>query len=239
MLTPHHITAEQVGDIAETVLLPGDPLRAEFIAKNFLDDAKRYNQVRGMYGYTGFYKGKRVSVQGTGMGGPSMGIYAYELIHAYGVKNLMRIGTAGALQTGMQLKDIVLAMSTCYDSSAAGQYEVPGTLAPTASFPLLHTAYSAAMELGIPVKVGSILSSDYFYHDKGLDSLRPWQAMGVLAVEMEAASLYLTAQRAGVQALCMLTISDLPFSGEACSVMERQTAFTRMMDLALETAIQL
>jgi purine-nucleoside phosphorylase len=237
MLEAKHIGAAQ-GEIAQTVLLPGDPLRAQFIAEHFLEDAKRYTEIRGMYGFTGSYKGKRISVQGTGMGAPSMGIYAYELIHAYGVRNLIRIGTAGALQDDMALEDVVIGMSASYDTAIANQYGTPGVIAPTAAFPLLHLAYSKAQALQIPVRVGNIFSSDLFYHESGLDSLLPWKKMGALAVEMESASLYLTAQRAGVQALCIITISDLPFSGASSTAMERQTAFTRMMQIALETAIE-
>jgi purine-nucleoside phosphorylase len=191
-----------------------------------------------MYGYTGEYKGKRISVQGTGMGGPSMGIYAYELIHGYKVKNLIRIGTAGALQPHLRLKDIVLGLSTSYDS-CMGNYKVPGTLAPTASFPLLQKAYQKAQSLQVKVHAGPILSSETFYNEEGLEALQPWVRMGLLAVEMEAASLYLAAQRAEIQALCILTISDLPFSNEHASSEERQKSFATMMELALETAIEL
>lgn len=233
-LTPHNNA--NVGDIAETILLPGDPLRAKFIAENFLEDAVEYNTVRGMYGYTGYYKGKKISVQGTGMGGPSMGIYSYELIHFYGVKNLIRIGSAGALNSDLKIQDIVIGSGACTDSNYVSQYNLPGIFAPIASFELTRKAYDIAKEKGIDAKVGNILSSDVFYSDGGVDSLKVWSKMNVLAVEMEAAALYMNAARAGVNALCMLTISDLPFEGVSTTTMERQTAFTKMMEIALELA---
>ncbi|CEH34094.1 purine-nucleoside phosphorylase [Romboutsia lituseburensis] len=233
-LTPHNNA--NAGDIAETVLMPGDPLRAKFIAENFLEDAVEYNTVRGMYGYTGYYKGKRISVQGSGMGGPSMGIYSYELIHFYGVKNLIRIGSAGALNKDLKIQDLVIAMGACTDSNYASQYNLPGTYSPIASFELVNKAYDIAKEKNIPAVVGNILSSDIFYNDGGLDVLKSWSKMNVLAVEMEAAALYMNAQRAGVNALCILTISDLPFESVATTALERQTAFTKMMEVALELA---
>lgn len=233
-LTPHNNA--NAGDIAETVLMPGDPLRAKFIAENFLEDAVEYNTVRGMYGYTGYYKGKRISVQGSGMGGPSMGIYSYELIHFYGVKNIIRIGSAGALNKDLKIQDLVIAMGACTDSNYASQYNLPGTYSPIASFELVNKAYDIAKEKNIPAVVGNILSSDIFYNDGGLDVLKSWSKMNVLAVEMEAAALYMNAQRAGVNALCILTISDLPFEGVATTALERQTAFTKMMEVALELA---
>lgn len=235
--TPHN--AAKAGDIAETILLPGDPLRAKFIAETFLENPVQYNTVRGMFGYTGTYKGKRISVQGTGMGIPSIGIYSYELIHFYGVKNLIRIGSAGAIDDSLKLHDIVIGMGACTDSNFASQYNLPGTFAPTASYKLVEGAVNAARELNIEAKVGNILSSDVFYGENGLDSLKSWQKMGVLAVEMESAGLYMNAARAGVNALCMLTISDCPFTGELTSAEERQTAFTNMMKVALEMAYKL
>ena len=176
--TPH--LEAKVGDIAETVLLPGDPLRAKFIAETFLENPVRYNTVRGMYGYTGYYKGKRVSVQGSGMGMPSMGIYSYELINFYGVKNLIRIGSAGAISDKLNLHDVVIGMGACTDSNYASQYKLPGTYAPIASFELLQKAVNNAKELGIDVTVGNIVSSDVFYGDDGLESLKSWQKMGAL-----------------------------------------------------------
>ena len=232
--TPH--IGAQVGDIAETVLLPGDPLRAKFIAENFLEDVTEYNTVRGMYGYTGYYKGKRISVQGSGMGIPSIGIYSYELIHFYGVKNLIRIGSAGALSDKLDLYDIVIGMGASTDSNFAAQYNLPGTYAPTASYELLSKAVEVAKEQGTEVHVGNILSSDVFYGDEGLDGLRKWAKMGVLCVEMEAAGLYMNAARAGVNALAILTISDCPLEGKATTAHERQVAFTKMMDIALNLA---
>lgn len=233
-LTPHNNA--NLGDIAETVLLPGDPLRAKFIAENFLEDAVQYNTVRGMYGYTGYYKGKRISVQGSGMGGPSMGIYSFELIHFYGVKNLIRIGSAGAIHPDLKIKDLVIGMGACTDSNYASQYNLPGTFAPIASYDLVQKAYSTAKEKGINAVVGNIFSSDIFYNDGGVEAMKVWGKMGVLAVEMEAAALYMNAARAGVNALCILTISDLPFEGVATTAEERQTAFTKMMEVALEIA---
>ena len=232
--TPH--IGAQVGDIAETVLLPGDPLRAKFIAENFLEDVTEYNTVRGMYGYTGYYKGKRISVQGSGMGIPSIGIYSYELIHFYGVKNLIRIGSAGALSDKLDLYDIVIGMGASTDSNFAAQYNLPGTYAPTASYELLSKAVEVAKEQGTEVHVGNILSSDVFYGDEGLEGLRKWAKMGVMCVEMEAAGLYMNAARAGVNALAILTISDCPLEGKATTSHERQVAFTKMMDIALNLA---
>ncbi len=232
--TPHN--GAKLGDIAETVLLPGDPLRAKYIAETFLENPVQYNTVRGMFGYTGTYKGKRISVQGTGMGIPSIGIYSYELIHFYGVKNLIRIGSAGAINEDLKTRDIVVGMGSCTDSNYASQYNLPGTFAPTASYELVEKAVNTARNLNIDVKVGNILSSDVFYGDEGLEGLRKWQKMGVLAVEMESAGLYMNAARAGVNALCILTISDCPFTGEVTTAEERQTSFTEMMKIALELA---
>ncbi|MEF9990623.1 MAG: purine-nucleoside phosphorylase [Romboutsia sp.] len=232
--TPHNNA--NVGDIAETILLPGDPLRAKFIAETFLEDVTQYNTVRGMYGYTGYYKGKKISVQGSGMGIPSIGIYSYELIHFYGVKNLIRIGSAGAINEDLKLHDVVIGMGACTDSNFANQYNLPGTYAPIASYELLQKSVDIAKEKGTDVKIGNILSSDIFYSDAGLDNLAKWRKMGVLCVEMEAAALYMNAARAGVNALCLLTISDLPFTGSECSAHDRQVAFTKMMEIALNLA---
>lgn len=232
--TPHN--SAKLGDIAETVLLPGDPLRAKYIAETFLENPVQYNTVRGMYGYTGTYKGKRISVQGTGMGIPSIGIYTYELIHFYGVKNLIRIGSAGAIQEDLKLHDVVIGMGSCTDSNFGSQFNLPGTFAPIASYELLEKAVNSARNLNVDVKVGNILSSDVFYGEDGLEGLRKWQKMGVLAVEMESAGLYMNAARAGVNALCILTISDCPFTGEVTTSEERQVAFTNMMKVALELA---
>lgn len=235
-LTPTPHNNAKMGDIAETVLLPGDPLRAKFIADTFLEDVVQYNTVRGMYGYTGYYKGRKISVQGSGMGMPSIGIYSFELIHFYGVKNLIRIGSAGSINEDLNLHDVVIGMGACTDSNFAYQYNLPGTFAPIASFDLLQKAINIANNQNTKVTVGNILSSDVFYSDAGLDNLKNWSKMGVLCVEMEAAALYMNAARAGVNALCILTISDRPFTGEECSAKDRQVAFTKMMEIALELA---
>ena len=231
--TPH-IGAKE-GDFAKTVLMPGDPLRAKFIAETFLTDAVQVNTVRGMYGYTGTYKGKRVSVMGSGMGMPSIGIYSYELFSFYNVENIMRIGTAGALSEKLKIRDVVFGIGACTNSNYAAQYQLPGTYAPTASFNLLRKAVEAAEAMdGIRYQVGNLLSSDTFYSDSTLDV--NWRKMGVLAVEMEAAALYMNAARLGKNALAICTISDSIVTGEATTAEERQTSFRDMMHIALETA---
>lgn len=230
--TPH-IQADKEGIIAETILLPGDPLRARFIADTYLENPIRFNTVRNMFGYTGTYNGKKISVMGTGMGVPSIGIYSYELIHFYGVKNLIRIGSCGALQETLKLYDIVIGMGASTNSNFASQYNLPGTFAPTASWELIAKAVSIAADKDIRVTVGNILSSDIFYDDNP-DSWKSWAKMGVLAVEMEAAALYMNAARAGVNALCILTVSDSLVTHEQTTSEERQTAFTKMMEIALE-----
>lgn len=230
--TPHMEVKEQ-GIIAETVLLPGDPLRAKFIAENFLENAVQFNSVRNMLGYTGTYKDRKVSVMGTGMGIPSIGIYSYELIHFYGVKNLIRIGSAGSLQEDVKVRDIVIGMSASTNSNYAAQYQLPGAFAPTASWSLLQKAVAAAEKKGADYKVGNIVSTDVFYDDTQ-DAWKKWAKMGVLAIEMEAAALYMNAARAGVNALCILTISDSLVTHEATSSEERQNSFTQMMEIALE-----
>ena len=236
MSTPTVHNNAKLGDIAETVLLPGDPLRAKFIAETYLEDVIQYNTIRGMFGYTGYYKGKRISVQGSGMGIPSIGIYSFELIHFYGVKNLIRVGSAGAINEKLKPHDIVIGMGACTDSNYASQYNLPGTFAPIASYELMQKAIEKANEQGTKITVGNILSNDVFYSDAGLDNLAKWKKMGVLCVEMEAAGLYMNASRAGVNALVILTISDCPFTGEECSAHDRQVAFTKMMEIALELA---
>lgn len=232
--TPH--IAAREGDFAKTVLMPGDPLRAKFIAEQYLEDAVCVTDVRNMLGYTGFYRGKRISVMGGGMGIPSVGIYTYELFHFYGVERILRIGSAGALDERLGLHDLVLAAGACTDSNYAAQFRLPGTFAPVASFPLLECAVAAARRAGIEPAVGNVLSADAFYDDRG-DSLLRWKSMGVLAVEMEAAGLYLNAARAGKQALCMLTVSDCPLRGDSLPAGERETGFRKMMEIALETAL--
>jgi len=233
MSTPHNNANK--GDIAKTVLMPGDPLRAKFIAENYLDDPVCYNEVRGMLGYTGTYKGVPVSVQGSGMGMPSIGIYTWELFNVYDVDNVIRIGTAGAIADNVNLRDVVIGMATSTNSAYANQYDLPGTYAPTASWKLLSAAVKSAEEQGANFHVGNIFSSDTFYDD----TLAKWQKMGVLAVEMEAAALYMNAARAGKNGLCIATISDCPLRGLSCSAEERQTTFRAMMEIALETAVKL
>ncbi len=230
--TPH-ITAKQ-GDFAETVLMPGDPLRAKFIAETFLENAELVNNVRGIHGYTGYYNGKRVSVMASGMGMPSIGIYSYELYNFYDVKNIIRIGSAGAIHPDLKIMDIAIGMGACTNPNYVSQYGLPGTLAPIASFELPRKAVDTAEDLGLSFKVGNLYSSDTFYDD--MSRLGEWQRMGVLAVEMEAAALYMNAMRAGKNALAICTISDCPFTGEASSAEERQNSFTQMMKLALEIA---
>ena len=233
-----HIGAKEKGQIAKTLLMPGDPLRAKFIAENFLADPVQYTGVRGMLGYTGTYKGVPVSVQGSGMGNPSMGIYSYELYKYYEVENIIRVGTAGALHPDLKLKDIVFAMSASTNSSYATQYNLKGYPAPAADFQLLRTAVSKAEAQNLPYKVGNILSSDYFYTED-VSSTTDWMKLGILAVEMESAALYLNAMHLGKRALCILTISDLINTQEATTSEERETAFTDMMHVALETAASL
>ena len=235
MATPHN-SAEK-GDIAKTVLMPGDPLRAKFIAENYLENPVCYNQVRGMLGYTGTYRGVRMSVQGSGMGMPSMGIYSHELFNEYDVENIIRIGTAGALSDNVNLRDIVIAMSASTNSNYANQYGLSGTYAPTASYKLLSEAVKFSESLNLNYHVGNVLSSDTFYDESG--SLSKWKKMGVLAVEMETASLYMNAVRSGKNALCILTVSDCPFRNLSTTAEERQTSFRDMMEVALDTAYQI
>ena len=227
--TPH-IGAEY-GEIADKVIMAGDPLRAKFMAENFLENPVQYNSVRGMLGYTGTYKGKRVSVQGHGMGIPSIGIYTYELYNFYGVKRIIRTGSAGAYHPDLKLGDVVIGIGACTDSNYGAQYGLPGTFAPTADFAMARAAVEKAEAMGVRYKVGNILSSDVFYGDSA-DGWKAWQKMGVLAVEMEATALYMNAARAGKSALCICTISDSLVHGTACSAEERQTSFTNMMEIA-------
>lgn len=229
--TPHNAAKE--GEIAKTVLMPGDPLRAKFIAEQYLTDVTCFNQVRNMLGYTGTYEGKRISVMGGGMGMPSVGIYSYELYNFYGVESIIRIGSAGALSDNVRVRDVVAAMSASTNSNYAAQYKLPGTIAPTADFGLLERAVAVAREKNIPIKVGNILSSDTFYSADTTANDR-WKSMGVLCVEMEAAALYMNAAQAGKKALCLLTISDHIYTGEALSAKERQTSFRDMMEIALQ-----
>lgn len=231
----NHIAAKK-GEIAETVLMPGDPLRAKFIAENFLEDAECYSEIRNMYGFTGRYKGVPVSIQGSGMGMPSMGIYSYELINDYDVKRIIRIGTAGSFHKDIEIKDIVLGLSASTDSNFSHLFKADGTYAPTASWDLILRAKKAADELEIPVHAGNIVSSDVFYKMQE-DWWKTWQRLGVLAVEMEAAALYMHAAWFGIDALAILTISDHFVTGERATAEERQNSFTNMMKIALEAAI--
>lgn len=230
-----HIQAQQ-GDIAETVLLPGDPLRARWIAENFLDNAVQYNNVRGMYGFTGTYKGTPISVQGTGMGVPSISIYAHELINDYGVKQLIRVGSAGAYQKDIKVRDIVLAMAASTNSNINRIHFNQDSFAPVADFELFTRAVSKAGLLDIPLKAGNVLTSDIFY-DADPDYYKKWAEYGVLCVEMEAAALYTIAARFGVRALAILTITDHVVTGKSMDAVAREKSLKNMVNLALETAI--
>lgn len=237
--TPH-INATP-DDFAKTVLMPGDPLRSKFIAENFLSDAVLVNSVRGVNGYTGTYCGTRVSVMASGMGMPSMGIYSYELFNFFGVENIIRVGSAGGLSENIRIRDIVLGMGACTNSNYVSAFNLPGAFAPTADYTLLRTCADIAADKGLRFHVGNLLSSDTFYNDEGElrdteKSSHLWAKMGVLAVEMEAAALYMNAARAGKRALAVLTVSDNLVTGELTTAEERQTSFTDMMTLALETA---
>ena len=240
--TPH-INATP-DDFARTVLMPGDPLRAKFIAENFLTDARLVNNVRGIQGYTGYYEGARVSVMASGMGMPSIGIYSYELFNFFGVDHIMRIGSAGAINRDIHVRDIVMGMGACTNSRYASQYHLPGTFAPIASYKMLRTCVAEADKMGVRYHVGNILSSDTFYTDEsalpeGMRSTPSWAEMGVMAIEMEAAALYMNAAKAKKDALAICTISDHILTGEVTTAEERQNSFTDMMELALRTAKEL
>lgn len=235
MSTPHN--AANKGDIAKTVLLPGDPLRAKFIAENFLEDVVQFNSVRNMFGFTGTYQGKKVSVMGTGMGCASIGIYTYELIHMYGAENLIRIGSCGGIQESLKLGDIVMAIGASTDTNYAHQYHLPGTFSAAATYDLLYKAVEEAKKYQFPYVVGNVLSSDIFYNET--EEWRDWAKMGVLAAEMESYALYCNAARAGVRALGIFTVSDSIVNKEELSAEERQTGFTNMMKVALGVAVQL
>ncbi len=236
MSTPHN-SAEK-GDIARIVLMPGDPLRAEFAAGKYLTDARCFNRVRGMLGFTGTYRGQKISIMAHGMGNPSMGIYSYELFHHYGVDYIIRVGSAGALDDGLRLGSIVLAQGACTDSNYADQYDLPGTFCPIADFGMLRTAAETAEDLGIPYKVGNVSASDHFY-SLYRDGAAKWKSMGVLALEMESAALYMNAAEAGKKALTVLSVSDIISTGEQLTPEQRQTGFDDMFRLALETACRL
>lgn len=235
MSVPSLHIAAQKDQIAKTVLMPGDPLRSEFIAKTYLENAELVNDVRGIHGYTGYYKGKKVTVMASGMGQPSIGIYSYELYNFYDVENIIRIGSCGSFCPDLHLKDIIIAMGACTNGNYARQYRLPGTFCPIADFDLVKRAAEACQRMGVNYRVGNILSSDTFYSDDNSDM--EWAKMGVLGVEMESAALYCNAARAGKKALCICTVSD-SFTNpeEKSTVEERQTAFTQMMEIALELA---
>ncbi|MDA5107088.1 MULTISPECIES: purine-nucleoside phosphorylase [Brevibacillus] len=230
-----HIGAK-ANEIAETILLPGDPLRAKYIAETFLEDAVCYNNVRGMLGFTGTYKGKRVSVQGTGMGVPSISIYIHELMEEYGVQNLIRVGTCGAIQEDIKVRDVIIAMAASTDSQANRLRFQQIDFAPTANFDLLHKAYQAAVDRNLPVKVGNVFTSDTFYQES-LDLYKKLASYQVLAVEMETAALYTLAAKFNRNALSILTVSDHILTGEATSAEERQTTFNAMIEVALDAAL--
>jgi purine-nucleoside phosphorylase len=231
--TPH--ISAKAGDFAKTVLMPGDPLRAKYIAENYLENATLVNNVRGVQGYTGYYKGKRVSVMASGMGQPSIGIYSYELFNFYGVESIIRVGSCGSFSPELHVRDIIIAMGACTNGNYASQYKLPGTFCPIANFDMVRRAAEECEKAGVKYRVGNILSSDMFYDDanSGMD----WAKMGVLGVEMESAALYCNAARAGKKALCICTVSDsFIYPEENTTAEERQTSFTKMMEIALAIA---
>ena len=236
MSTPHNKAG--INDVAKTVIMPGDPLRAKYIAETYLKDYVLINDIRNMFGYTGYYKDKKITIMGSGMGIPSMGIYSHELYNFYNVDNIIRAGSCGSISDKLPLKQVMLAMGASTNSNYAAQFKLPGTFSAICDFSMLNTAYNTAKELGIDVTVGNILSSDTFYTtDKNNDLI--WNTMDVLAVEMESAGLYMNAAKAGKRALCMATVSDDIVNGTGLSVEERQFGFNNMITLALETAIKL
>ncbi|MBE5733370.1 MAG: purine-nucleoside phosphorylase [Clostridiales bacterium] len=235
MSTPHN--SANKGDFAKTVLMPGDPLRAKFIAENFLQDVKLVNNVRGINGYTGYYKGKKVSVMASGMGQPSIGIYSYELFNFYDVDNIIRVGSCGSFDKDLHARDIIVAMGACTNGNYAMQYKLPGTFAPIASYNLLKLAVDECEKSGVKYKVGNIFSSDTFYDEA--NSGMEWAKMGVLGVEMESCALYCNAARLGKNALTICTVSDsFIYPEENTTAQERETSFTKMMEIALEVAIK-
>lgn len=233
MSTPHN--AAKKGDIAPNVLMAGDPLRAQFTAEKYLENPVCFNTVRGMLGYTGTYKGKKISVMGHGMGVPSVGIYSYELYQFFGVDTIIRIGSAGGIGDNVKVRDVVIALGASTNSHFADQYRFPGQLCATADYGLLKDAVAAAEKLGVRADVGQVFTADQFYNDNA-EAGEMYRKFGILALEMEAAGLYWTAQRLGKRALSILTISDHIFTGEALSAQERQDSFHEMMEIALETA---
>lgn len=228
--TPH--IGAQYGEIADTVIMAGDPLRAKVMADKYLENPVQFNNVRGMLGFTGTYKGKRVSVMGHGMGIPSIGIYTYELYNFYDVKTIIRVGSSGSIHKDLHVGDLVIAMGACTNSNYAAQYELPGTYAPIADFDLCRRAAEACEKFGYKYKVGNVFSSDTFYTENAHND--KWINMGVLAVEMEAPALYMNAARSGNKALVICTVSDIILTGEATTAEERQNSFTHMMDVAFE-----
>ena len=232
--TPHN--AAKKGEIAKTVLMPGDPLRAKFIAETYLENVTCFNTVRNMFGYTGTYKGKQVSVMGSGMGMPSMGIYSYELYNMYDVQTILRLGSAGAISDKVRLKDLVIGMGASTDSAYGRQFGLPGTFAPLADYDLLQTAVTQCQQAGVSYHVGNLLSSDIFYEERASVNEK-WAGMGVLAVEMEAAALYMNAAHAGRRALTICTVSDHLLTGERLSSEERQSGLRQMLEVGLETGI--
>ena len=240
MPTPH--ISCNPGDFGKTVLMPGDPLRSKFIAENFLENPVLVNNVRGVHGYTGYYKGVKVSVMASGMGMPAIGIYSHELFNFFDVENIIRVGSAGSIQENIELYDIVLAQGACTDSNYAAQFHLPGTFAPIASYELLSEAVKACENHGAKFHVGNVNSSDVFYGDhagvpEGLDSVYGLKKMGVMALEMEAAALYMNAARYGKRGLCICTISDHVLKGVETTAEERQNSFTQMMKVALDVAV--
>ena len=236
MSTPH-IDAK-LGDFGKTVLMPGDPLRAKFIAENFLENPVLVNNVRGIQGYTGTYQGVKLSVMASGMGMPSIGIYSYELFSFFGVEQIIRVGSAGALREEIKVRDVVLGAAACTNSAYGKQYHLRGDFAPIADFKLLRTCAEEAEKMGLSYHVGNLLSSDTFY-DAGEGDTLAWGRMGVMAVEMEAAALYMNAARCGKRALAICTVSESLVTGEATTAAERQNTFTDMMKLALNTAVRM
>ena len=240
--TPHIKATPE--DFGKTVLMPGDPLRAKFIAENFLEEAKLVNNVRGIHGYTGYYIDKKISVMASGMGMPSIGIYSYELFNFFDVDNIIRVGSAGGMCEKVKVRDIIIAQGACTDSNYAHTFNLPGTFAPIADYKLLKAAADIAEGMKLSYVVGNVISSDTFYNDNenipdGMTSADLWRKMGVLGVEMEAAALYMNAARSGKNALAILTVSDHLVTGEALSSDDRQNSFTDMMKLSLETAVKL
>lgn len=234
--TPHINAAPE--DFAKTVLMPGDPLRSQFIAKNYLENAKLINNVRGIQGYTGTYKGERVSVMASGMGMPSIGIYSYELYNFFGVENIMRIGSVGAMSEKVKVRDIIIGMGASTTTNFAVQYNLEGTFAPIADYKMMKAAIEEAEKIGARYAVGNLLSSDIFYNANP-DAQKKWEKLGILGVEMEAAALYMNAAYAGKSALAICTVSDHLLTGESLDSEARQNSFTEMMEIALNTAIKL